>query len=250
MRYLAHIAYRGSAFRGWQVQPRQSTVQGTLEDALSTILHHKIEIVGCGRTDTGVHASNYYFHFDYPTEFPPAFRRRLNKYLPEDIAIYSVHPIQDDAHARYDAVARAYQYHLSLRKVPLAKDTVWHFPFPMKLQPEQLNTTARIFGEFDEFFPFCKSKSDVRTYRCDLERSEWIRLDEFRLVYHVRADRFLRGMVRLLVGACLNVARGELTNAEIETALRQQVRLRKDWSVPAAGLRLAEVIYPEAIFRG
>lgn len=245
MRYFAELAYNGTNYYGWQRQPDQKSVQEVLEDALSLLLRTTVEITGCGRTDTGVHASQYFIHFDYEQEFPKEFVRRLNKYLPPDIVVYSIFEVALDAHARYDAHYRSYEYHLDFRKNPFAQHTSYFFPFAERLDLQAMQQAAQLLLSFDEFFPFCKTHTDVKTLRCNLFRSEWEWLEtEQKLVYHIAANRFLRGMVRLIVGMCLNVGLGKLTLEAVQQALEKQERLSQSWSVPPDGLFLTAVRYP------
>ncbi|MCU0348784.1 MAG: tRNA pseudouridine(38-40) synthase TruA [Saprospiraceae bacterium] len=244
MRYFSELAYRGTNFNGWQRQPNAPSVQQAIEEAMATILGSPIEVVGCGRTDTGVHASQYFLHFDLEGGFPKEFLRRLNKLLPPDIAIRSIFEVAPDAHARFGAVRRSYEYHIVLDKNPFGADTTWHFPFFDKLDLEKTQAAAALLLGYGEFQPFCKSNTDVHTMECTLFRSEWVH-DKAgrRLVFHISANRFLRGMVRLIVGMCLNVGLDKVGLDEVRHALDQQVLLKKSWSVPPAGLFLTEVAY-------
>lgn len=212
---------------------------------MSLLLDHSIEVTGCGRTDAGVHASQYFLHFDWEQDFPKDFQKRLNRMLPPDIAIRRIFEVAPDAHARFDAVRRSYEYHIILDKNPFQTLTVWHFPFFEKLDLEKTLAAAALLLNYKEFQPFCKSNTDVHTMECDLLRSEWVFDPEKRtLTYHISANRFLRGMVRLIVGMCLNVGLGKLTLEEVRAALDSQTLLKKSWSVPGEGLSLTEVKYP------
>ncbi|MBR9922725.1 MAG: tRNA pseudouridine(38-40) synthase TruA [Bacteroidetes bacterium] len=244
-RYFAELAYLGSNYHGWQIQPSQISVQSTIEHALQTILNTQIDIVGCGRTDTGVHAKQYYIHFDYEGELPEAFERRLNKFLPRDIVIYKIFPVDAEAHARFSATHRAYEYHISLRKDPFHQQTAWFYPYPEKPELEKLQEAARLLLSYHEFFPFCKSNTDVKTMECTLFRSEWEQSkDGQALVYHIAANRFLRGMVRLIVGMCMRVGEGKISLKSVKEALDHQKRLEKSWSAPPEGLFLTDIRYP------
>lgn len=246
MRYFLELAYNGSNYCGWQSQPNAPSVQQTLEEALSTILRDKIEVTGCGRTDTGVHAKHYVAHIETEAQLPEGFVPRLNKFLPVDIVIYKIYPVSEEMHARFSATHRAYEYHLEFQKNPFQQDTAYRFPFPQRPDLDTLNRAAALLPEYDAFFPFCKSNSDAKTMFCDVRRAEWVEdkaADKY--VFHIAANRFLRGMVRLTVGMCLNVALERVTLAEVEDCLQKQNRLRRDWSVAAHGLYLTEVRYPE-----
>ncbi|MEQ8705973.1 MAG: tRNA pseudouridine(38-40) synthase TruA [Phaeodactylibacter sp.] len=245
MRYFAELAYNGTSYVGWQAQPGQTSVQGTIEQALGTILNTPVEVVGCGRTDAGVHAKQYFLHFDYPGSFPQGFNRRINKFLPPDIAIYRFLEVDTQAHARFDATHRAYEYHIDFRKNPFGKDTRYFFPFAHQIDEGLLQEAAQLLLGYQDFYPFCKSNTDVKTMRCDLRRSEWaVDRAQHRMVFHIAADRFLRGMVRLIVGMCLNVAQRKLDLASVRKALEQQTRLPKSLSAPPDGLYLTDIRYP------
>jgi len=250
MRCFCELAYNGTRYVGWQKQPGQASLQETIEGAFSTILETSIEITGCGRTDAGVHARQYFLHFDFPFEgeggFPEAFVSRLNKFLPQDIVVRRIFEVANDAHARYDAFLRSYEYKLCFNKNPFHPETIYHFPFAHKLDVQKVQEAANLLLGYDEFFPFCKTRSDVKTVECQLKRSKWIfDREKERMIYYISANRFLRGMVRLIVGMCLNVGLGKLSLEEVKLALdTTQRRLPKSWSVPPQGLFLTEVRYP------
>jgi tRNA pseudouridine38-40 synthase len=245
MRYFAELAYRGTAYSGWQNQPGQISVQQTLEQAFSTILGTPIEVVGCGRTDAGVHARQYFLHFDYLGAFPREFLRRFNKFLPPDIAVFRIFEVAPEAHARFDATHRAYEYHIDFVKNPFGTDTAYFYPFAALPDAAAMRQAAALLLDYDHFFTFCKTQSDAKTMRCDLRRAEWEGSpEEGRMVFHIAADRFLRGMVRLIVGMCLNVGTGKVALEEVRHALEQQQWLKKSWSVPPQGLYLTDIRYP------
>lgn len=245
MRYFAELAYNGANYVGWQAQPGQVSVQGTIEQALSTILNTPVEVVGCGRTDAGVHARQYFLHFDFDGDFPRGFNRRINKFLPPDIAIYRFIKVSEQAHARFDASHRAYEYHIDFRKNPFGQHTRYFFPFSQNMDEQLLRESARLIAEYQEFYPFCKSNTDAKTMRCDVRRAEWIIApDQQSMVFHISADRFLRGMVRLIVGMCLNVAQGKLGLQSVREAMDNQTRLKKSLSAPPDGLYLTDIRYP------
>lgn len=245
MRYFAELAYRGTHYFGWQRQPKQISVQETLETAFSTLLRTEIPITGCGRTDTGVHAKHYIIHFDFDGEFPKAFVPRMNKFLPKDISISRIFEVDSEAHARYDAYERSYEYYLGFDKDPFSTELAWYFPNAEKPVLEKMQEAAGILTEYEEFYTFCKSNTDVKTMKCDLRRAEWV-VDEAnnKLVFHITANRFLRGMVRLIVGMCVNVGLGKLTVEEVRQALDEQKLLNKSLSVPPQGLYLTGIKYP------
>lgn len=245
MRYFLTLAYRGTRYSGWQVQPNATSVQETLENALTTILRQPVAITGCGRTDTGVHARHYVAHMDVEGELPATILHGLNSLLPGDIAVYAIRPMHADAHARFDAVSRSYVYQITLQKDPFSVETAWHYPQGNKLDTGLLQEVAALLPGYDAFFPFCKSHSGVEHYRCAITESRWeINPNEARLVFHISANRFLRGMVRLIVGACIQAGQGQLALADIRSALDKQTALPKSLSVPPQGLALTEIKYP------
>ncbi len=244
MRYFCELAYNGTRYHGWQKQPNALSVQESLELAFSTILGNEIELVGCGRTDTGVHATQYFSHFDYHGKFPKSFLVRINKFLPADIAIKNIFQVSDEAHARFDAKLRSYEYHIVFNKEVFHNETAWHYPFKNKIDFDKLQAAAGLLLRFQAFYPFCKTHHDAQTMKCAIGQSEWdIRNIEHGMVYHISSNRFLRGMVRLIVGMTLNVAIGKLSLSDVESALTSQTPLLKSWSVPAVGLFLTRVVY-------
>lgn len=247
-RFFVELSYLGTRFSGWQKQPKSKSIQEVIEKGISKILRINIEVVGCGRTDAGVHAKKYFLHFDYEADLPDGFTNRLNKVLPFDIAVKKVVEVKSGAHARFDATHRAYEYHVGFYKNPFTSNTVFHFPFARRLDQEKLNKAAELLLDYEEFFPFCKSNSDVKTMKCDLQRAEWIfDSEKEELIFHIAANRFLRGMVRLIVGMCLNVGLGKLSLEQVKAALDDQTRLSKSLSVPPQGLFLTDIRYPFAI---
>ena len=248
MRYFLQLSYLGKNYNGWQVQPNAPSVQAEIERVLTTILRTKIEIIGCGRTDTGVHASEYFAHFDVENVLPDYFLQSVNRLLPYDIVIHNAFQVADDAHTRFDATRRSYQYHLTAKKSPFDKDIatlIFNFD---ALNKEKMQEAAAILLEHKEFMPFCKSNHDAKTLRCDLYRSEWEwDLENKKAIYHISANRFLRGMVRLIVGMCLKIGEGKITIEELREALDKQTLLKKATSAKPEGLFLTEVFYGEKL---
>jgi tRNA pseudouridine38-40 synthase len=245
MRYFAELAYRGTHYFGWQRQPQQISVQETLETAISTILRGEIIITGCGRTDTGVHARQYFVHFDFEGQIPESLDHRLNKLLPPDISIKRIFSVTPNAHARYDAYERSYEYVLGFEKDPFSTDLVWQFPYAQKPVLGKMQEAAAILTSYDHFYTFCKSNTDVKTMECQLKRAEWIAdVEHNQFVFHITANRFLRGMVRLMVGMCVNVGLDNLSLEDVKEALENQILLKKSLSVPPQGLYLTGIKYP------
>lgn len=242
MRYFARLTYNGCRYHGWQRQPNAITVQQTLDESLSTLLNEPITSVGCGRTDTGVHASAYFVHFDTSRTPMPNFVFRINKLLPPDIAVQRLYHVHEEAHARFDARARSYQYHLIGLKDPFRIDTATFYPHLDSIDIEALQSVAALLKQYTDFKPFAKTGSDVATYRCRIDRAEW-QLAQGGYTFHITADRFLRGMIRLIVGTSLLVARGKLPIAQVERALDTQTPLPKAISAPPDGLFLSDIQY-------
>lgn len=245
MRYFLALAYRGTRYAGWQRQPNAASVQETLESALTTIHRQPVEVVGCGRTDAGVHARYYVAHADFQSPLPNTFEIGLNSLLPDDIAVLGVEAVHPDAHARYDAVERSYEYRITLRKDPFAVETAWFYPQGKRMRLEALHEVAALLPQYDAFFPFCKTDSGVDHYRCHITAAAWEHQPEHaRLVFRISANRFLRGMVRLIVGASIQAGQGRLQLGDIRHALEAQRALPKSLSAPPHGLSLTGVRYP------
>jgi tRNA pseudouridine38-40 synthase len=250
-RYFIELAYNGTAYHGWQVQQNAISVQELLNKALSTILRRSIETTGCGRTDTGVHAKEFFAHFDAP--LPPEggvsalegspFRGRggLNALLPPDIAIKNVIPVHADAHARFDATARSYQYHIHFNKDPFLQGASWQLRDVPDL--ELMNRAAAIMMEYIDFSCFSKSNTQVKTNNCKITRAEWVKTDKG-IIFHITADRFLRNMVRAIVGTLMMVGRKEMEPEGIRDIIESKNRSNAGTSVPACGLYLTEIKYP------
>lgn len=243
MRYFAEIAYRGTHYVGWQVQPNGISVQETINKCLRTILRDEsIACVGCGRTDAGVHATQFYLHFDTWTELPENFLLRINTVLPDDIAFIRHFPVAENAHTRFDATLRAYEYVISFEKDAFGPDRVlWrHF---RDLDFELLQACCVVMKKYNDFPSFCKSKQGSKTTIVNLQEIYWRKENDTYILY-ISADRFIRGMVRLVVGAMIQVARGKMTLEEFENGIQRGERLKLALSAPAHGLYLIAVKYP------
>jgi len=244
-RYFIEIAYKGTTFAGWQIQPNAIAIQELIEKALSTIYNSKIGIVGCGRTDAGVHALQYYFHVDLDASRyeDSMILYKLNGMLSYDIAVKKVHKVDHTRHARFDASGRAYTYYIHFGKDPFRLDVSYKYNQSIKPDIEGLQKAAALLLEYDAFFPFCKTNTEVDNYKCEIMISKWIVDKDGSLEYHIKANRFLRGMVRLIVGMCINVAMGKVSIDTVKESLDNQERLESAWSVPSEGLFLSEVTY-------
>lgn len=245
-RIACTLSYDGTGYYGWQSQKNsENTIQGTIERCLSTIHNLSIEVVGCGRTDSGVHASNYVLHCDIPDRFSTEeIQYKLNKMLDDRIVFHDIKAVSDDYHARFDAISRSYTYRIKKTKSPFDNRFAWEYPYSEVLDIDVLNEAAAVLLDYEDFNTFCKTRTDVRTTLCNVRDSRWLwNGDNQSLEYHVTANRFLRGMIRLIVGACLNVNRGQLTMAQLQKSLKDKSRLPVDWSVPAHGLMLHGIEY-------
>lgn len=244
MRYAAELAYRGTAYQGWQMQQNTSnTLQQVVQDRLSLLLRQPVTVMAAGRTDAGVHAAQNFIHFDYCGELPHDALRRINFLLPHDVALHAFFTVAPDFHARFDAVSRTYRYRISYRKNPLLSDLVCYYPYP-HLNVERLNEAAQIFCSHTDFAAFSKKRTQVRTTRCRISHACWYwDAAEQLLVFDVTADRFLRGMVRGLVATAIRYARGKLCRDELLALLESRRPDRTDFSAPAQGLTLLQVRY-------
>lgn len=242
-RYFIHLAYNGANYNGWQTQPGLPTVQETLEKALSTLLQQPIAVVGCGRTDTGVHASDFYAHFDLKDfKAPKDLVFKLNNFLPPDIAIFDIFPVADNAHARFDATARTYQYHVSDRRLPFRQGQYCRIYF--KPDIDKMNEAARVLMEYEDFTSFAKLHTQVKTNICHLGKAQWNEVGE-EWVFTIRSNRFLRNMVRSVTGTLLDVGRGKLSIEGLREIIEKKDRCAAGVSMPACGLFLTKVEYPE-----
>jgi tRNA pseudouridine38-40 synthase len=247
MRWRIHLSYLGTAYCGWQRQPGDPTVQQALEEAFSMILRQPVEITGCGRTDTGVHARHYVAHAEVQDiHVSEKIVYQLNAVLPPDIAISEITEAGDGFHARFDAIERQYRYYIHFNKDPFLNGRSYYFHQHTPLDQGKVNEAASLLLHYDQFKPFCKTGSDADHFRCTLKESVWTFEDD-RAVYSVKANRFLRGMVRLTVGACLNTGLGKISLDELKKCLDQQTPLPHAWSVPAEGLYLENVVYKNEV---
>ncbi len=242
-RYFVELAYDGSNYSGWQRQQNAISVQEVIEEKFSQVLQEDIKIVGCGRTDAGVHARQYFMHFDSSENLTEQEHYGLKSVQPKDIAIYDIKLVQNEAHARFDALLREYKYHISIIPSPFNRKYTWATPRARSLDLEKLNIAAKLIGSYKAFYPFCKANSDVETYDCQIKEIGWV-VDGEELLFTVSANRFLRGMVRMLVGACINISEDKLSIEDLKQAMENQTRLETSYSVPAQGLFLNRISYP------
>lgn len=248
MRYFLELRYDGGAYFGWQRQPAMPTVQQTLEQALATLLRGPVGLTGAGRTDTGVNASYYVAHFDVPQPVAdsPQLLRKLNFMLPGDIAADSLTPVADGAHARFDAREREYRYFLSPHKNPFSRHASWQYYVPLDVG--RMNEAAAMLPEFDDFTSFAKLNSNNKTNRCRIIEARWTVGGEGVLCFTIRADRFLRNMVRAIVGTLVDVGRGRYTPDDFRAIVASRDLSRSSAGAPAQGLFLSDVRYPAEVF--
>ena len=241
MRYFIKLAYNGTNYHGWQVQPNASSVQETLNNALSVILNSEINIMGAGRTDTGVHAKEMFAHFDYdPTLEVHSTLHKLNSYLPKDIAIYDIIPVHEDAHARFDAKKRTYQYHISSVKNVFSQEESWYYH--QNLDVELMNQATKILLNHTDFQCFSKVNTDVNTFNCTIYEAYW-KQENNQLIFTISADRFLRNMVRAIVGTLVNIGLHKITLSDFNSIIENKNRNEAGFSVPAQGLFLTKIEY-------
>lgn len=242
-RYFIEFAYNGTHYCGWQIQPDAMTVQQKLQEALSLLLREPIEVVGAGRTDAGVHASQMFAHFNTAQTFDfELLTRRLNSYLPSDIAVHRFYAVPADAHARFDAVARTYHYHIHPHKSPFKDNLSWyHF---QALDVDKMNKAAQILLEYTDFECFSKTHTDVNTFNCKITEAYWTVNPDGGLQFTITADRFLRNMVRAIVGTLVHIGTGKAAIEHMHHVIQSKNRSQAGFSVPAHGLYLTQVKYP------
>ncbi len=247
MRYFLELSYNGSPYHGWQRQPNAVSIQEVLENALSTILRFKTEIVGAGRTDTGVHAKQIMAHFDSDRDLNvESLIYKLNSILPAEIAIQSLYEVDKDAHARFDAVSRSYEYCINLTKDPFLIKKSYYMKRSLDLN--LMNEAAKLLLNYTNFKCFSKSKTDVKTYNCTITEAIWER-NKDNLIFKISANRFLRNMVRAIVGTLIEIGEGKLDLEDLVDIIKSENRSRAGYSVPAHGLYLVEVKYPKTIYK-
>lgn len=244
-RYFIYLAYNGCNYCGWQNQPNGTAVQEEVEKALATLLRTSTPITGAGRTDAQVHARLMIAHFEAKIEQPEELTKRLNRVLPKDIAVYQIAKVRPDAHARFDATSRQYSYHVTTQKDPFLH------PFKYKvhgqLNVEMMNQCANVLFEYDDFTSFSKLHTDVKTNNCTIMQAHWVQNGED-YIFTIKANRFLRNMVRAIVGTLLEAGRGKLDENGMRRIIEAKDRCTAGFSVPGNALFLEEVEYPEDIF--
>lgn len=246
-RYFLEVYYKGTKYNGFQSQKNtDKTIQAIVEKAFEVLQREKVLMTGSSRTDAGVHALQNFFHFDFNGIIHPHFIYKMNAILPNDIVIKNLIPIHKEAHCRFDAVSREYNYYIYQKKNPFLKETAFYFPY--NLNEEKLQQTANIIKEYNDFTSFSKRNTQAKTFLCQLMISEWIRKKDC-LVYHVKANRFLRGMVRALTATMLMTGRDKLSINQFRKIIEAKDCTKASFAVPASGLFLLAVDYPDHYFK-
>lgn len=245
MRYFIEFSYNGKNYHGWQNQPNAISVQEVLEKGLSTLLRFPIEVVGAGRTDSGVHARQMFAHFDFEQNIDNQLVYRLNAFLPKDVSVHNIYRVSDSAHARFDALKRTYEYHICTQKDVFLHELSMYLNLPLNVS--QMEEAAKTLFKYTDFQCFSKSNTDVHTYNCTIYEAYW-RREGTLLIFTISADRFLRNMVRAVVGTLLDVGLGKMSIADFEKVIESKNRSQAGASVPACGLFLTKVEYPIEIF--
>jgi len=246
-RYFIEVAYKGTAYSGFQIQQNANTIQAEVEKALAVVFKRKFELTGSSRTDAGVHALQNYFHFDSNEGIQDAGKRiyNLNAVLPSDIVVKNLFQVAENTHCRFDAISREYRYYIYRRKNPFKSETAYFYPYNVNL--ENLNKAATGLTQFHDFTTFSKRNTQVNNFTCTIYKSEW-KIENDMLVYQVIANRFLRGMVKGFVGTMLRVGTGKISLEKFEEIVLLKDCSRADFSVPSRGLFLVQVNYPEGLF--
>lgn len=243
-RYFIEVAYQGTRYSGFQTQENAPTIQAALEKALEILHRDRFELTGSSRTDAGVHAKQNFFHFDRAESLHPQAVYKLNAILPEDIVVKQIYEVPADAHCRFDALSRSYAYHVYRSKDPFLSDRAFYFPYTMDL--ERLQQAASLLMRYEDFTSFSKRNTQVKTFQCKVFESEWVQEGE-ELIYRVRSNRFLRGMVRALTSTQLLVGRGKIELSEFQQIVEARNCELASFAAPAHGLFLEAVHYPEGL---
>lgn len=247
-RYFIYLAYDGTNYHGWQIQPNGASVQEMLNKALTTFLRDEnIEVVGAGRTDAGVHARLMVAHFDVDRELDcESVTDKLNRILPPDISVYCVKPVKSEAHARFDATYRTYKYYITTKKNPFGRQYSWRVF--QKLDFDMMNEAAQTLFDYIDFTSFSKLHTDVKTNNCKIMHAQWTQCGEDEWVFTIQADRFLRNMVRAVVGTLVEVGKGKLSVEGFRKVIEEKNRCSAGTSVPGNALFLVDVGYPDDLF--
>lgn len=241
MRYFIGLSYKGTNYHGWQIQPDAISVQEEISKAISTILQHEIQLVGAGRTDTGVHAIEMFAHFDTHIVLSDEYVYKFNSILPNDIVINSIVNVPKNTHARFDAIRRTYEYRIYLGRNPFLLETTWQI-HQKQIDVKKMNEAAKLLYEYKDFESFSKVKTDVKTFHCKIMQAEW-KIQDLHLTFYITANRFLRNMVRSIVGTLVEVGTGKKTIEDFRKIIESKKRSKAGVSVPARGLFLTNINY-------
>lgn len=242
-RYFITLDYYGGNYSGWQIQPNAPSVQQCMQEALSTILRQAVEVMGCGRTDAGVHAKNFVAHADFTTDMDlDLLKYKLNAYLDWSICIQHIAPVSSNLHARFDATSRSYQYMVSTHKTVFDKDRCWIFHHPLDI--DKMNAACELLMQHEDFECFSKVKTEVNHFRCKIYACRWQNKGDM-FIFEIRANRFLRNMVRAIVGTMVQIGRRQLSLDQLSQVLASKDRSKAGVSAPAQGLFFTGVSYPD-----
>ncbi|WP_185872239.1 tRNA pseudouridine(38-40) synthase TruA [Blattabacterium cuenoti] len=246
MRFFIELSYNGKYFYGWQVQKKVNTIEGNLEYCLSKLLKKSINVIGAGRTDKGVHAKQMFAHFDYKEKLSNNLIERLNIFLPKSINILNIFPVKKNIHARFNAIKRTYKYYLIRKKNPFYQDFSWYYFYPLNIQ--KMNFASKKLIEYQDFSSFCKKNTSIKGNNiCNINYVSWLEKNDI-LCFTIEANRFLRSMVRSIIGTLINVGRNKISVKEFVKIIESKNSNYCKQIVPACGLFLTKIIYPEDIF--
>ena len=246
MRYFLEVAYKGTNYSGFQSQKNANTIQAEIEKALKILVKEELELTGSSRTDAGVHAFQNYFHFDFDSELSKDLLYNLNAILPDDITIKDLLKVNDNAHCRFDATSREYKYYIYQRKDPFLVDKAFYFPYTLNI--DSMQEAAGIFKEYSDFTSFSKRNTQVKSFLCEIQESQWLFENEC-IVYQVKSNRFLRGMVRALTATMLKLGRGKMDLNAFRNIVEAKDCTLANFAVPAHGLFLMKVSFPPGYFK-
>lgn len=241
-RYFIDVCYDGASFGGFQIQQNQQTIQGELENAMTIIFRQSIPLTGASRTDAGVHAMQNFLHFDTDLEITSKHIYNLNSILPNRIVVNNIYGVPNDAHSRFDAIKRAYLYKMHTQKSPFLEGRSWFYPFPVNILAMQ--QAANVLLTYTDFESFSKKKTTVNTFDCTITKAQWLQEGSI-ITFNIDANRFLRGMIRGLVGTMLQIGRGQINLDDFQEIIRSKNEQKVDFSTPAHGLYLSEITYPD-----
>ena len=246
-RYFLQISYKGKNYHGWQIQENAISVQSVLNERISIALQEDVYVIGAGRTDTGVHAEYYILHFDTRKDIADSasFIDKINKLLPADIAAFNLFKVHPEANSRFDALSRTYEYRITRKKNPFLTDLAWYFRYPLDV--EKMNKAANILFDYEDFTSFSKTGTQVKTNLCKIYEANWFLRENNLLIFRIKANRFLRNMVRAITGTLIDVGREKISIDDFRSVIESKNRSNAGFSVPAHGLFLTDIKYPDKL---